>query len=69
MYCPCRSTCDRISFALGTDLSALVQMSRIEKVELTVLCLIHKDNQYLLQDRVKNDWRGYILRGRRYALG
>ena len=38
-------------------------MSRIERVELTVLCLIHKDNQYLLQDRVKNDWRGYTLPG------
>lgn len=38
-------------------------MSRTERVELTVLCLIHKDNQYLLQDRVKNDWRGYTLPG------
>ena len=38
-------------------------MSRTERVELTVLCLIRKDNQYLLQDRVKNDWRGYTLPG------
>ena len=28
---------------------------RTEQVELTVLCLIHKDGSYLLQDRVKND--------------
>lgn len=26
---------------------------RTEQVELTVLCLIHKDGSYLLQDRVK----------------
>lgn len=38
-------------------------MERTEKVELTVLCLIHKDNQYLLQDRVKADWKGYTLPG------
>ena len=38
-------------------------MRRTEKVELTVLCLIHKDNQYLLQDRVRKDWKGYTLPG------
>lgn len=38
-------------------------MERTEKVELTVLCLIHKDDQYLLQDRVKADWKGYTLPG------
>ncbi len=38
-------------------------MERTEKVELTVLCLIQKDNQYLLQDRVKADWKGYTLPG------
>lgn len=32
-------------------------------VELTVLCLIHKEDQYLLQDRVKKDWRGFTLPG------
>lgn len=32
-------------------------MARTENVELTVLCLIHNDNQYLLQDRVKGDWK------------
>lgn len=38
-------------------------MGRTENVELTVLCLIHKDNLYLLQDRVKKDWKGYTLPG------
>lgn len=38
-------------------------MSRIENVELTVLCLVHNENQYLLQDRVKKDWKGYTLPG------
>lgn len=33
-------------------------MKRTENVELTVLCLIHKEDKYLLQDRVKRDWRG-----------
>ena len=36
---------------------------RTEQVELTVLCLIHKDGQYLLQDRMKSDWKGYTLPG------
>ena len=38
-------------------------MSRTEIVELTTLCLIHKGNHYLLQDRVKKDWKGYALPG------
>ena len=38
-------------------------MKRTENVELTVLCLIHKGNQYLLQDRVNADWRGFTLPG------
>lgn len=38
-------------------------MSRTENVELTVLCLIHKGGKYLLQDRVKKDWRGYTMPG------
>lgn len=38
-------------------------MNRTEHVELTVLCLIQKENQYLLQDRIKKDWRGYTLPG------
>ena len=38
-------------------------MNRTENVELTVLCLIYKEDKYLLQDRIKNDWRGYTLPG------
>lgn len=38
-------------------------MKRTENVELTVLCLIHNDDRYLLQDRVKKDWRGFTLPG------
>ena len=38
-------------------------MKRTENVELTVLCLIHKGDRYLLQDRVKADWRGFTLPG------
>ena len=36
---------------------------RTEQVELTVLCLIHKDDSYLLQDRIKKDWKGFTLPG------
>lgn len=36
---------------------------RTEQVELTVLCLIHTGDSYLLQDRVKKEWRGYTLPG------
>lgn len=38
-------------------------MARTETVELTVLCLIRNGNQYLLQDRVKKDWKGLTLPG------
>lgn len=38
-------------------------MSRMETVELTVLCLLHQNGQYLLQDRVKKDWNGFTLPG------
>ena len=36
-------------------------MSRTENVELTVLCLIHNEKQYLLQDRISEDWKGFTL--------
>ncbi len=36
---------------------------RTENVELTVLCLIHNGDDYLLQDRVSDDWKGYALPG------
>lgn len=38
-------------------------MSRTENAELTVLCLIEDHNRILLQNRVKNDWKGYSLPG------
>ncbi len=38
-------------------------MNRTEYVELTVLCLIHKDGKYLLQDRINEDWKGFTLPG------
>lgn len=38
-------------------------MNRTENVELTVLCLIYRGDQYLLQDRVKHDWSGFTLPG------
>ncbi len=44
-------------------------MERIEKVELTTLCLVHKDDKYLLQDRVKNDWKGFTLPGGHVEIG
>ena len=44
-------------------------MSRKETVELTVLCLLHQNGQYLLQDRVKKDWKGYTLPGGHIEVG
>lgn len=38
-------------------------MDRRELVELTVLCLIQAGDEILLQNRVKEDWRGYALPG------
>ncbi|MCM1104754.1 MAG: 8-oxo-dGTP diphosphatase [Clostridium sp.] len=38
-------------------------MARTEEVELTVLCLVHSGDAYLLQDRIKADWKGYTLPG------
>ena len=38
-------------------------MALTENVELTVLCLIQKGEAYLLQDRVKKDWKWYTLPG------
>ena len=37
--------------------------SRTEKAEFTVLCLIQDGNRILLQNRVKDDWKGYTLPG------
>ena len=38
-------------------------MGRRETVELTVLCLVHRGEELLLQNRVKADWHGYALPG------
>lgn len=38
-------------------------MQRTENVELTVLCLIQKEDKYLMQNRIKNDWKGFTLPG------
>ena len=38
-------------------------MGRTEQVELTTLCLIHEGDKYLLQDRIKADWKGFTLPG------
>lgn len=38
-------------------------MARTENIELTVICLIYRGNRILLQNRVKEDWKGYTLPG------
>lgn len=38
-------------------------MNRTENAEITVLCLIRDSDRILLQNRVKNDWKGYTLPG------
>ena len=38
-------------------------MQKTENVELTVLCLIHQKDRYLLQNRLKEDWKGFTLPG------
>lgn len=46
-----------------------LDMTRTENVELTVLCLVHNEDAYLLQDRVKEDWKGYTLPGGHIEIG
>lgn len=36
---------------------------RTENAELTVLCLIHNQDTYLMQDRIAEDWKGITLPG------
>ena len=51
-------------FFYGTsNTQGVIFVERTENVELTVLCLIHDGDRYLLQNRVKSDWRGYTLPG------
>ena len=38
-------------------------MGRTETVELTILCLIQDGEKILLQNRIKEDWKGYTLPG------
>lgn len=38
-------------------------MKRCEICELTILCLVRRGNEILLQNRVKKDWAGYTLPG------
>lgn len=38
-------------------------MGRTERVELTTLCLIRRNDEILLQNRVKQDWQGFALPG------
>lgn len=38
-------------------------MARTEVCELTMLCLVQRGNEILLQNRVKKDWAGYTLPG------
>ena len=44
-------------------------MARTENVELTVLCLIQDGDKILLQNRVKEDWKGYTLPGGHVEIG
>ena len=38
-------------------------MNRTENVELTVLCSLYDENRILLQNRAKEDWKGFTLPG------
>lgn len=38
-------------------------MDRTERVELTVLCMIYRDGQLLLQNRTRKEWSGYTFPG------
>ena len=36
---------------------------------MTALCLVHSEDAYLLQNRVKEDWKGYTLPGGHVEIG
>ncbi len=38
-------------------------MGRREWIELTAVCLVYRDGEVLLQNRVKEEWHGYALPG------
>lgn len=43
--------------------STVTNKHKTERVELTVLCLVEDGNKILLQNRIKDDWKGYTLPG------
>ena len=47
----------------------VVIMHKTENVELTVLCLITDGDKILLQNRTKEDWKGYALPGGHVEMG
>ena len=57
--------------ALGVDANDIlgIETLRTERVELTVLILIEDGNRILLQNRVKDDWKGYALPGGHVEAG
>ncbi len=44
-------------------------MGKTEKVELTVLVLLRRGREILLQNRTKADWKGYALPGGHVEFG
>ena len=38
-------------------------MGRREWVELTTVCLVYREDEVLLQNRIKEEWHGYALPG------
>lgn len=38
-------------------------MRRTEQVELTTLCMVYDKSRVLLQNRIKEDWKGYTFPG------
>ena len=52
-----------ISMTMALVLNSVNDMGKTENCELTMLCLIRKGDQILLQNRIKKDWAGYTLPG------
>lgn len=44
-------------------------MHKTENVELTVLCLVTDGDKVLLQNRTKEDWKGYAFPGGHVEMG
>jgi 8-oxo-dGTP diphosphatase len=64
-----RSKCVDLPEQLQIIYNEELTMNRTENVELTVLCLIYNKDSYLLQNRVKPDWKGYTLPGGHIEAG